>query len=173
MIVSEIQSLEQQTDDRANNLGNIEDSVRQNQLMENKIDKQILRVVSSAVMIVEKHMQDAILTGIDSLVILRVEMAVKLITGSTGHATNSEVQHPDLNEFLGNIRNTPLMSSSSRLVLDNDLNVSDETHNEADFEDSDFPAIKHNYDRKEHANYNHKFKEDKRQAMEQSYGTLE
>ena len=152
-LVSENESLEQETDDQANDLGSVDDSVRQNQLMENKIDNQISRTVSSAVMIVEKCMHDAILTAICIVVIPRVEMAVKSITGSTGHGTNREVQYPDLTDFLRKIRNSPLMSSSSRLVLHNDLNISDETHNDADFEDDDFPALKHNYDRREHAHH--------------------
>ena len=46
-------------------------------------------MVSSAVMIVENRSHDAILTAIDKVVIPRVEMAVKSITGSTGHRTNS------------------------------------------------------------------------------------
>ena len=43
------------------------------------------------------------------------------------------------------------MSASGRLDLDNELNRNDETHNDVDFEDGDFPALKLNYDRKEHA----------------------
>ena len=65
-------------------------------------------------------------------------MAVKSFTGLTVHGTNSEVQNPDRKVFLGNIRNTPLMSASSKLELDNELNRNDETRN--DVEDSDFPA---------------------------------
>ena len=75
-------------------------------------------------------MHDAILTAIGNVIIPRVEMAVKLITGSTEHGTNSEVQNPDQRNFLGNIRNTPLMSASSRLDLDKELNRNDETRND-------------------------------------------
>ena len=53
-------------------------------------------------MTVENRMHDAILTAIDKVVIPRVQMAVKSITGSTGLGTNSEVQNPDRRDFLGN-----------------------------------------------------------------------
>ena len=45
------------------------------------------------------------------------------------------------------------MSASSRLDLDNELNRNDETRNNVDFEDGDFPAIKHNCDLIEHARH--------------------
>ena len=96
-------------------------------------------------------MHDGILTARDDAVIPRVEIAVKLITGSTGHRTNEEVQDPERRDFLGNVRSTRLMSASSRLHLDNALNRIDETHNDANFEDGDFLALKPNNDRREDA----------------------
>ena len=104
-------------------------------------------------MTVENRMHDAILSAIDNVVIPRVEMAVKSVTGSTGHETTSEVQIRDLRGFLGNIRNTPLMSASNWLDLDNDLNRNDETRNDVDFEDGYFPALKPNYERIELAHH--------------------
>ena len=86
-------------------------------------------MVISAVMTVENCMHDSILTAIKNAVIPRVEMAVKSITGSTGHGMNSEVQNPQGKEFLEIIRNTPFMSASSRLDLDNELYRNDETGN--------------------------------------------
>ena len=43
-------------------------------------------------MTVENCMHHAILTAIENVLIPRVEMPVKSITGSTGHGMNSEVQ---------------------------------------------------------------------------------
>ena len=77
-------------------------------------------------------MHDAISTAMDNVVLPRVEMAVNSITGPTGHGTNSEVRNPDRKDCIGIIRNTPLMSASSRLDLDielNELNRNDETRN--------------------------------------------
>ena len=56
-------------------------------------------------------------------------MDVESITGLTGHGTISEVQNPDRKDFIGNVRNTPLMSASSLLDLDAELNRNDETRN--------------------------------------------
>ena len=69
------------------------------------------------------------------------------------HGTSSEVQNLDRRDFSGNIKNTPLMSGSSRLDLDNELNMNDETHNDVDFEDGEFPELKPNDDRREHAHH--------------------
>ena len=149
--VSESENLEQQTNGQPNDFERVENSARPNQVIESNIDDQITRAVSSAVMTVENRMHDAILTAIGNVVITRVEMAVKSITGLTGHGTNSEVQNPDRRDFLGNIRNTPLTSASSRLDLDIELNRYDETRKYEDFEDGDFPALKSNCDRRAHA----------------------
>ena len=46
-------------------------------------------------MTVENRIHDAILRAIDNLIMPRVEMAMKLITSSTGHDTSSEVQNSD------------------------------------------------------------------------------
>ena len=104
-------------------------------------------------MTVKNRMHDAILTAIDNVVIPRAEIAAKSITGSTGHGTNSEVQNPDRRGFLGNIRNTPLISASSRLDIGNELNRIDETHNIEDLDDGDFPALRPSYDRRADAHY--------------------
>ena len=149
--VLESGNLEQQTDSHHNDLETVDDSTRQNQVIEGNIDDQITRTVSSAVMTVENRIPDAIMTAIDKVVIPRVEMAVKSITGPTGHELKSEVQNPDRRDFLGNIRNTPLMSASIWLDLDNELDRNDETRNNEDFEEGDFPALRPNYDRRAHA----------------------
>ena len=103
-----------------------------------KIDDQVTRAVISAVTAVENRMRDAILTAIDNVVIPRVEMAVKSIIGWAEHGTGSEVQNHERRDFVGNNRNTPLMSTSCQLDLDNDLNRNDETRNDVEFEDGDF-----------------------------------
>ena len=151
--VSESEDVEQKTNLQANDFERFDNSARQNQIIENDIDDQITRAVSSAVMTVENRMHDAILTAIDNVVIPRVGMAVKSITGSTGHGTNSKVQNPDRRDFIGHIKNTPLMSASSRLDLDAELNRNDETRNNEDFEEGDFPALRPNYDRRMHAHH--------------------
>ena len=78
-------------------------------------------------MIFEIRMQDAILTAMDKISIPRVEIAVRSITGSSGHGPNNVVQKPDWRDFTENTENTPLMSASSRLDLNIDQEGIDET----------------------------------------------
>ena len=106
MNVSEGEGLEKQTNGQSNDFERVNNSVRQNQV----IGKRITRAVSSAVMTVENCTHDAVLTAIDNVVTARVEMAVKSITGSAGHGTDSEIQNHDRRDLLGNIRNNPLLS---------------------------------------------------------------
>ena len=91
-------------------------SAFQNQVLENDIDDKIRKAVDNAVLTVGNHMHDAILTAMENVVIQRVEMAVRSITGSS-------VQRPSRvrvrKDFLENTENTPLMSASSRL----DINI--------------------------------------------------
>ena len=77
----------------------------------------------------------------DIVVIPRVEMAVRSITGSSGHRPNSTVLNPDRRDFIGDPDNTPLKLASSRLDLNIDQDRIDETRDDENFEDGDFPAL--------------------------------
>ena len=81
-------TLEPQTTGRFNNsernIGG-EDGAGQNQVNNSNIDDKIRKAVANAVMTVENRMHDAILTAMDKVVNLRVEIAMRSITGSTGH----------------------------------------------------------------------------------------
>ena len=69
----------------------VNNSARQNQVIENKIDDQVSRAVSSAVMTVENRMHDAILAAIDNLINPRVEMTVKSqVRQDTGQKVKSK-----------------------------------------------------------------------------------
>ena len=93
-------------------------------------------------------MYDTILIAMDKMVIPRVGTAVRSTTGSTKLGPISDVQNPDRRDFIRNAINTPLMSASSRLDLNTNQNKDDETRNEEDFEDGDFPALRPSYDRR-------------------------
>ena len=103
-------TLEQQTNGNYNNFEKAVDRASQNQVIENNIDDKIGKAVDNAVMTVENCMHDAIFTAMDKVVIPRVEMAVRSITGSSGHGPNFVVQNPDRRNFTGNTENTPLMA---------------------------------------------------------------
>ena len=127
---------------------NDENSTCQNQVIENIIDDKIQKRFDDAVMTIENQIHDAILTAMDNVVMPRVEMAVRSITGSSGQGSSSLAQNPDRADFTGNTENTRLMSASSRLDLIVDQNRDEETRNVETFEDGDFPALRLNYDRR-------------------------
>ena len=61
-----------------------ENSASQAQVIEKNITDKIRKEVDHAVMAVENRVHDAILTAMDNVVILLVEMAVRSITESSG-----------------------------------------------------------------------------------------
>ena len=99
-------------------------------------------------MTVENRRHDAILTAMDKVVIPRFEMAVRSITGSSGHRPNSVDQNPGRRDFTGNTENIPLMSTSSQLDLNIDQDRIDETRDIDNFRDGDFAALEPNYDQR-------------------------
>ena len=84
----------------------------------------------------------------------RVKMAKRSLTVSIGHGPNSDIESPDLRDFLGNAGNTPLTSASSRLDLNINQDRNDATRDEEDVDDGEFPALRPNYDRKAHTHHN-------------------
>ena len=77
----------------------IVDSASQNQVIGGNTDDRFRNAVDSAVIAVENGMQYAILTAMNNVVIPRVEMAARSITGSSGNGPNSIVQNLDWREF--------------------------------------------------------------------------
>ena len=71
-------------------------------------------------MSVENRVYDAILTYMENVVIPRVDMTVRPITGSSKYGPSSLVQNPQQRDFSGIMENTPLTSTSSRVDLNND-----------------------------------------------------
>ena len=86
-------TLESQTDGRYNNPERIADgeiSASRSQVIGNNFDDKIGKTVGSAVKTVESRMRDATLTTRNIVVIPRVEMAVRPITGSSGPIVQSK-----------------------------------------------------------------------------------
>ena len=138
----ENETLEQQTNGQHSGFERFIDSASQNQVIEVNFDNKIRRVRDNAISTVENRMQDAFSTAMDEVVIARVEMTVTSITGSSRHGTNSEVQNPDRKDILRNAGNTPLKLDSSRLDLNTNQDRKEETRNEENFEDGDFPSLR-------------------------------
>ena len=72
------------------------------------------------VLIVKNGMHEAILTAMEKVIIPRIEMPVKSITGSLRHGLQSVVKNPDRGVFTGNNKNFPLKSASRQLELNID-----------------------------------------------------
>ena len=71
------------------------DSASQDQVIRSDTDARIENAVDSAVIFVENCMHNAVLTAKNDVIFPRVEMAVRLISGSSKDEPNSIVQKPD------------------------------------------------------------------------------
>ena len=96
------ETLDFQPKSHSNDFGTVTvggNSTRQKQVFENKNDNRIRKAADSAVMNGENWTLDAILTAMDKLVHLRVEMAVKSTAESSGRGSSRVVQNPDQKIF--------------------------------------------------------------------------
>ena len=121
-----------------------------NQVIGRNIANKIRKEIDCVVAAVENRAHDAILTAMDSVVIPRVEMAVKSMTGLSERGRNSVSRNPYHREFSGNMAIRPLRAASSRMdsIINQDRN--DETGNCDNFEDAELLALKSNYAGKTH-----------------------
>ena len=94
-------------------------SACQNQVEGNIFDAKTRKTVHNAVNNVKSRMYDASLTATDNVVSPRNELAVRSISGSSGHGTNSALQNQKRRDFIGN---SPPKSAFSRLHLNTDRN---------------------------------------------------
>ena len=106
-------------------------SACQSQVEGNIFDAKTRKTVHNAVNNVKNRMNDASFTATDNVVTPRVGLAVRSITGSSGHGTNSALQNQKRRDF---IWNSPLKSAFSRLHLNTDR---DRINKARDFEFSE------------------------------------
>ena len=130
----------------------IVDSASQNQIKGSNTDKNRY-AVHKAVIAVENRMLDVILTTMNKMIIPQVEMAVRSILGSLGTGPNSKLQNFDRRDFRGNTEIIPLSSTSSRFDLSTEQDETYETRDIDNCREGNFPATRHNYDRKAHAHH--------------------
>ena len=86
----------------------------------------------------------------DSVVIPKTEMAVRLIIGSSRRGANSLIQNPD-GDFLRNMEDTPLMTASSRTDLR--INKNYDTRNSENVDHGDFPVSKSRCHQQSHSHH--------------------
>ena len=155
--VAENETAEPQTAGLVNNFGGSivgENSLNHDQIIERNFADRIRKEVDSAVTAVENRVQGAILSAMDNVVIQRVEVAVRFITGSSGRRPNSVFQNPYHRDISGNVENTLLMAASSRADVNIDQDKNDETRNDQSFEDGYFTPLRPNNDRQSHTHHN-------------------
>ena len=73
--------------------------------------------MTSVVAAVTISVEGATLTRMDTVITRKVEIAVRSITGSSGHELKNSAQNPDQREFLSGTGNTPLITASIRSKL--------------------------------------------------------
>ena len=91
MNAMETQTLEQQTKGKHSDFEWFFDGASQNQIKKYNIDEKFRRAVDCTVLTVENRTHDTILTAIDNVVIPTFRIAVKWITGLSGHGQFGEV----------------------------------------------------------------------------------
>ena len=144
----ENETLEQLTIGLLNDADRFVYSTIQNLVIGGLIDDNFRKAVDIAVMSVESCKLEAILTAVDRTIFPRVQMALRLITSSSGHGQNSVVQYRDQKDFTGNTEITPLVSALSQFDLTMDQDKTHENRDNEKLEDGDFPALKYNNDRR-------------------------
>ena len=145
--------LEPQANSRCEDFERVVDGASQNQVIGSNNYDRNRDAVASAVISVKNWKQHAILTAMNTMLILRVEIALKLITSSSGRGLITRVENSDRKDFTVNTESTPLRSASSRLYLIIEQDVVDETGDNDNPEDGDFPATRPIYDRRAHAHH--------------------
>ena len=83
-----------------------ENNAWHSQVVKRNISDRVRNEFEIVVAAVESRVLEAILTVMDSVVMQRVGVAVRSITGSSGHGTNSVVQSRDHRVFLGSMEAT-------------------------------------------------------------------
>ena len=154
----ENETVEPQTSGLVNSFGKSavgENSISRNQVTDGIITEEIREEVDNAITDVKKRLHEGNLTAMDNVVIPRAEIAVRLITESSGQGPNSMVQIPDQTYFPGNTEKIPLKSDSGRVDINADLDENDETHFVENFEEGNFPVLRPNCDQQPHAHHSH------------------
>ena len=121
---------------RSKTLG--ENSASHNQDVERSFANGFRSEVDSVVAAVKNRVFDAILTALDNVTKLKVEMAVRSITVSSERGKNIVVQYHDQRDFSKSMKNPPLMTAFTQ--ADSKINHArnDETLNSRSFKDNYF-----------------------------------
>ena len=133
-------------------------SACQSQVIGIIIDSKIRKAVDDAVMTVGNCLGDALLTAMDNVIIPRVEIVLRSITGcSSGHGPESAVQKLDGRDFIRNTENIPLISAFNHLDLHIQEDRNAQIRDIESFGENVFPALRLNHYRRTEAHHNYDF----------------
>ena len=120
--------------------------------LEKTIVNEVRSEVNSVMTTVETREQDAVLTAVEDLVILRVEQAMKSVNASTGRGVGSVVLNPDQRDFSRIIKGQQ-RTVSSRRNSHRDIIRIDETRGNIAVEGGDLLVNERNIDRPTHTHH--------------------
>ena len=114
---------------------------------------------------VEHKIQNAILTAIDNIVALKIELAIRLINASSGRDATSVAANSDCRERVG--INASFENASENNNIHQVLNKNDETRNNFPDEVSELSVPGTRFDRKSHNHHSHGMSFTKREGVSQ------
>ena len=120
--------------------------------LEENIVSKVRSVLDNVMTSVETRVQDALLTGIENLVIPRVEFDKKSANAPSERSVDGNVLEADQRDFLGKIEGL-WMTASSRINSHTDLNRIDETRGNITVEEGDLLVNEKNIDRQAYAHH--------------------
>ena len=134
-----------------------EDNQSHTQITEIRIADRVRKRMDSTVVVVKNRVRDAILTGMDSVVIPGVELAVSSFSWSLGHGPKVWFKIVAMKNFhfSRNTEDILLMMASSRADLNIDQSRIDDTQNYETIEDGNFPILMSKYDPQMHTHHCH------------------
>ena len=122
--------------------------------LEKNIVNKLRNEVDSVMTTVETRVHDPVLSAIENLVILRVELAIKLLFASSGRGVDRVVLDPDQRVFSQYIESLHL-TASIRINSHTDRNRNDETRGNFTVKGGDLLVNERNIDRQTHTHHNY------------------
>ena len=101
---------------------------------------------------IETRVHYSILSAMDNSILLIMELAMMSVDASSSNYLDSAVLDPDQGDFL-EITNGLKQTASSRFNSSMDLNRTDETHDNINFEAGSLPVIERNFDQETHTHH--------------------
>ena len=120
--------------------------------LEENIIRKVRSEVDSVMTTVGTRVQDAVLTAIENMVLLRVEFAMKSFFASSGRSVDGNVLEPDQKDFSGYTEGLQT-TASNRINSRTDLKRIDETGGNITVKEGDLLVNERNIERQTHTHH--------------------